>query len=225
MSILRSRFAAIPQCLEFRREGHRRIRWRRRCSASQCCFGRKERCLARFEMTTQCLVHPLSQCGRAFDENIVQGAKEIWKLLFRPVEHVLREKSAPRTKFLQTDLRRTIPERATSRRIDAPAGAQRPRARRSMYRNRRPCRTARRCASSIRVRVVVKTHLHVAREGKRATFADFLFDLLAEGLTRRHILAGDCENIAGPILLGCCYSPFRWRSARSCGVRMNISTK
>ena len=49
---------------------------------------------------------------------------------------------------------------------------------------------------------IIETKLHVAREQNRPALVDFLLDFLAQG-----------------------HSPFRWRSARSCGVRMNISIR
>ena len=108
--------------------------------------------LSRFEVTTQSRLDSLAQGGRAFVQNVTQGAKEIRKLLFRPIQHVLREKPPARAEFLQRNAVPAIPALATSPRTAAPAGVRTPRARRSMCRSRRLCQTARHCANSSQVR-------------------------------------------------------------------------
>ena len=75
-----------------------------RLGASSEGIERAEFCFSGFEVTAQGFFDSLAQGGRAFHQNVAQGAKEIRKLLFRPVEHVLREQAAAGAEFDQFDL-------------------------------------------------------------------------------------------------------------------------
>src|SRR3954454_9931043 len=140
------------------------------------------------------------QFGRLLGQRVVHRVKELRKLLLGPGEYILGKQPAARTEFQDFDL----------------AG----RAQGSPYFFKLSCQQpAEDCmdiAGSIKVsclaklfsvtRVVskfrmVQTQFHVPRKRNRPVITNFLFDNLAET-----------------------HKPFRWRSARSCGVRMNIST-
>src|ERR1044071_7562984 len=132
----------------------------------------------------------------------MHGAEEIREFLLRPIEHILRKQPSSRTEFLQRNrLRRSQ---------RAPQLVKLPRQQSSEDRMHiagsvEVARLAElRCIASVITEFgMIETQLHVAREGNRSTLADFLLD--------------DPPEFA--------HSPFFWRSARSCGVRMNISTK
>ncbi len=59
-------------------------------------------------MMSQSLFDSLAQGERAFDEDVAQGAKEIRKLLSRPVENILCKQAAAGAEFDQVDLPRRV---------------------------------------------------------------------------------------------------------------------
>src|SRR5260370_14472214 len=64
--------------------------------------------LSRIHMTAQRSSDSLAQSSGAFDENVTQRPKEIWKLLSRPIEHVPCEQSPARAQLEDLNLfRRT----------------------------------------------------------------------------------------------------------------------
>jgi hypothetical protein len=132
----------------------------------------------------------------------MQSAKEIGELLFGPIQHILREEAAAGAEFNHRDLFGSA--QSTPHLVEL--------ARQQATENRMDIARGIEVAGLAELRgvarvvaefVVVQAQLHVAREGNRAVLANLLLDLLAESV----------------------HSPFRWRSARSCGVRMNISMK
>ena len=144
----------------------------------------------------------LAQRFRTLDKDVAQGAKEIWKFTFRATKYILSEQAASRAEFDHVRFDLANPESATSLRIAAPAGVRRRRARRSTCRNHQLCRIAQ--ASRVIAKIwIVETVFHIARKGHRPELANLLLDFLTK---KAH---------------DCCWR----RSARSCGVRINISTK
>src|ERR1700687_2700760 len=62
--------------------------------------------LAGFEVAAKSNLDSLAQGGRAFFQNIAKSTEEIGELLFRPIQHILREKPAARTEFPQRNVLR-----------------------------------------------------------------------------------------------------------------------
>src|SRR5579864_1665058 len=153
-------------------------------------------------MPLQRLLKPLPQCSRLLDQFVAQGVEEPRKLLLRPIQNILCKQPSSRTKLPNDDL--------YSRAQHAPHLLKLPRQQSS-----KDCMHIARCieiagfAELRRIpRVVaqlgiVKANLHVAREGNWPALSDLRFDIPPQFV---HI-------------------PFLWRSLRSCGVRINISTK
>ena len=57
-----------------------------------------------FKISCQRHFHSPPQCSRTLDQNVAQSAKEIRKLLFRPVQHILRKQPAAGAEFHQFNL-------------------------------------------------------------------------------------------------------------------------
>ena len=105
----------------------------------------------------QPLLQSLAQMRRLLDQRVMQRARELGKLLRRPVEHIAREQSASRDRVRSRRFAPANRARATSPRTAAPAAAQTRHERRSRCRSLRLCRTARAAASSSRARARTDT--------------------------------------------------------------------
>src|SRR5258708_25934745 len=102
----------------------------------------------------------------------MQGPKKIGELLLRPVEHILREQSAPRSELKQNDvLRRSKHARhliKLARQQTSKDGVHV--ARRVKISSLAELRGVARVVTKFRI---VEAQLHVAREGNRSAFTDF----------------------------------------------------
>src|ERR1700688_1485815 len=148
--------------------------------------------LSGFEVAAQSDLDSLAQSRRVFFQNIAHSPEEGGKLLFRPIQHILREEPAAGAEFSQQNVVRR-PQHAPH--LVELARQQASENRVHVTRSIKVARFAelRGIARVVAKLGIVKTQLHVTREGNRAAVPDFLFDLFAEGAL----------------------SPFRWRSARS----------
>src|SRR5580704_10108977 len=131
----------------------------------------------------------------------MQGSKEIWKLLFRPIQHLLRKQSAAWAKFQNFNLLRR--SQHPPHLVELP-GQQPPEDRVHIARSVEISCLAElfSMAGVITELGIVEAHFHVPRKRNRPAFADFLLNFLSQS-----------------------HRPFRRRSARSWGVRTNISTR
>src|SRR5579863_4242563 len=174
----------------------------RRGNVFVVCLQYGETRLAGVESSHQCLGNSLAQRRRLLDQFVSQRPKEVRKLLLRPIHHVLREESASRTKFPDHD--------ALRRAHHTPHLVKLPRQQTSEYSMHIARRVeVARLAELLRVaRVIakfriVKAKFHVSRKWNWTAISNFLFNLPPQFA----------------------HSPFFCRSIRSCGVRINISTK
>src|SRR5579864_5831218 len=155
-----------------------------------------------FEVAAESDLNPFPQGSRLLVQHITQSPKEIREFSLRPIEHILREQAAAGTEFSERDLFR--------RSQQAPHFFELPRQQAPEDRVHiagsieiagfPELRGVSRIIAEFRI---VEAQLHIPREGNRPALANLLLDLLAKSV----------------------HSPFRRRSARSWGVRMNISTK
>ena len=153
-------------------------------------------------MTTQRSRNSLPQCRRAFIQDVVQGTKEVRKLLLGPFEDILRKQAATGAEFRQRNVLRRpqcaphllelARQQASKHCVYIARGVE--------IASLAELRRVPRVVAEFRM---IEAQLHVARKGNRPPFPDLLLDELPKFDHR----------------------PFFCRSARSCGVRMNISTK
>src|SRR5579864_1539144 len=135
-------------------------------------------------------------------ESVMHGGKEAREFLCGPVEDVAGERTASGAEFEQDErIRRAEDTPHFCKLVRHEASEDRVDIAR--------CVEIASLAELIRVAgviaefLIVEAHFHVAGEGNRAAGIDLLLDFFTQRF----------------------HNPFRWRSARSCGVRMNISTK
>src|SRR5579864_2303322 len=157
---------------------------------------------AGFEVAAESDLNPFPQGSRLLVQHITQSPKEVREFSLRPIQHILREQAAAGTEFSERDLFR--------RSQQAPHFFELPRQQAPEDRVHiagsieiagfAELRGVTRIIAEFRI---VKAQLHVAREAKWSALANLFCNLLVKSVQ----------------------SPFRCRSARSCGVRMNISTK
>src|SRR5579862_1133069 len=153
-------------------------------------------------MAGQSGFYPQPQRGRLLDEFVAQRLKKLRKLFLRPIEHILSKQATTGSKLSQHDGCGTAQH--------APHLVELPRQQASedSMHVARCIKVSRLAELPGLTRIVaefrmIKAKLHVPRKANRSTLEDFLLDDAAQFVQ----------------------SPFRCRSARSCGVRMNISTK
>jgi len=163
---------------------------------------RQERDSARFKMMCKGLFEAFTQDRRFLSESVMHGGKEIGKFLGGPIQDVAGEQPASRAEFKEDERIR--------RAQDSPhffelAGHEASEDRVHIARCVEITRLAELIGMSRIVAefLIVEAPFHIAGEGNRAAGMDLLLDFFPERF----------------------HNPFRWRSARSCGVRMNISTK
>ena len=71
---------------------------------SEVFIGRAQRRLTCFNVFAKSAFETLLECGRAFDQRIMQSVEEFREFLSRPVEHVLRKQAASRPKLQKHNL-------------------------------------------------------------------------------------------------------------------------
>ena len=153
-----------------------------------------------FEKSRKHVPEPVPQFSGAFRQRVVQGVEKPGELFLRPGQHILGKQSAAGAELENFNLR--------GRAVCPPDFLE--------LASQQASKDGVHVAGGVKVsrlakllgmaRVVtpfgvVQTQIHITRKRNGTVVADFLFDDLAQA-----------------------HKPVRWRSARSWGVRMNIST-